>query len=121
MRVPCSPPSRRSSARSAANLVACSSAPDDGLLEDGRALLVAHCAVCHTVRGTAAAGERGPDLTHFGGRRSLGAGLGPVNAGTIAAWITSAQHLKPGNLMPEFTQFSGAELRALAAYLASLR
>jgi cytochrome c oxidase subunit 2 len=64
-------------------------APDDELLEEGRAL--------------------------------LGAGLGPVNAGAIAAWITSAQHLKPGNLMPEFTQFSGAELRALAAYLESLR
>jgi cytochrome c oxidase subunit 2 len=95
--------------------------PDDPLLEQGRALLLAHCAVCHKLRGTAAAGERGPDLTHFGSRRSIGAGLAPVNAGTIAAWIASGQHLKPGNLMPEFAAFSGAELHALAAYLESLQ
>jgi len=95
--------------------------PADALHERGRALMLAHCAVCHTVRGTAAAGERGPDLTHFGSRRSIGAGLAPVNAGTIASWIASGQHLKPGNLMPEFAAFSGAELHALAAYLENLQ
>jgi cytochrome c oxidase subunit 2 len=83
-------------------------------------LFLAHCAACHTVRGTPAAGQLGPDLTHVGSRLSIGAGLLPNNAGALGAWIASSQHLKPGNLMPSFRHFSGEELRALAAYLAGL-
>jgi cytochrome c oxidase subunit 2 len=82
---------------------------------------VAHCGSCHTVRGTPAAGLLGPDLTHVGGRLSIGAGLLPMNAGALAGWIASSQHLKPGNLMPAFRHFSGEELRSLAAYLGSLK
>jgi cytochrome c oxidase subunit 2 len=78
------------------------------------------CGACHTVRGTRAAGVLGPDLTHFGSRRTIGAGLLPNNAGATAGWIASSQHLKPGNLMPSFPMFSGEELRGLAAYLESL-
>ncbi|MGQ0544619.1 MAG: cytochrome c oxidase subunit II [Betaproteobacteria bacterium] len=84
-------------------------------------LFVAHCGACHTVRGTKAAGVRGPDLTHVGSRLSIGAGLLPNNPGALAAWIASSQHLKPGNLMPSFEHFSGRELRELAAYLEGLR
>ena len=86
----------------------------------GRKIFVANCAACHTVRGTPAAGEHGPDLTHIGSRLTIGAGLLPMNAGSLAGWIASSQHLKPGNLMPSFGSFSGQELRALAAYLESL-
>jgi cytochrome c oxidase subunit 2 len=86
------------------------------------ASFLAHCASCHTVRGTEALGTLGPDLTHVGSRLSLGAGILPNNTGTLAAWIGSNQHLKPGNLMPEFgTELSGAQLTGLAAYLQSLR
>ena len=81
----------------------------------------ARCAVCHTVRGTAAAGTRGPDLTHIGSRGYIAAGTLPNNAGTLAGWIASSQHIKPGNLMPEFREFSAEELKALAAYLESLK
>jgi cytochrome c oxidase subunit 2 len=95
--------------------------PASELQQRGRALLLANCATCHTVRGTPAAGRRGPDLTHVGSRRSIGAGLLPANAGTFAAWISSSQHLKPGNLMPSFESFGAEDLRALAAYLESLR
>jgi len=84
-------------------------------------LFNARCAVCHTVRGTPAAGTRGPDLTHVGGRASIGAGLLPNNAGTLAGWIASSQHLKPGNLMPEFKELSAEDLKALAAYLEGLK
>ena len=83
-------------------------------------LFSAHCAACHTVRGTQAAGLLGPDLTHLASRRSIGAGLLPNNAGALAGWIASNQHLKPGNLMPAFQSFSGEDLRALADYLGSL-
>ena len=80
-----------------------------------------HCAVCHTVRGTQAAGVLGPDLTHVGSRLSIGAGTLPTDAGQMARWISSNQHIKPGNLMPAFSEFTGEELVALAGYLASLR
>ena len=79
------------------------------------------CGACHTVRGTGAAGTIGPDLTHVGSRVSLAAGILPNNRGTLAGWISSAQHLKPGNAMPSFDTLSGPELRALAGYLESLK
>jgi cytochrome c oxidase subunit 2 len=95
------------------------SRPDDD--RSGYALFVAQCATCHTVRGTRAEGTRGPDLTHVGSRSTLAAGLLPNNAGTLAGWIASSQHLKPGNLMPSFQHFSGEQLRVLADYLESLK
>ena len=85
------------------------------------AILESACSACHTVRGTRAAGTRGPDLTHLASRRALGAERLPMGAASIAAWITSNQHLKPGNLMPEFRNFTEPELRALVAYLEALR
>jgi cytochrome c oxidase subunit 2 len=91
-------------------------------IEQGKALFVgAGCGACHTIRGTAAAGTLGPDLTHIGSRYSIGAGILPNNIGTLAAWIASAQHLKPGNKMPSFNIFKGTELRSLALYLESLK
>jgi cytochrome c oxidase subunit 2 len=79
------------------------------------------CQACHAVRGTPAAGQIGPDLTHYGSRPTVAAGLIPNNPGTTAGWIAAAQDLKPGNAMPSFDTLSGRELRALSAYLASLK
>lgn len=79
------------------------------------------CGACHTVRGTSANGMIGPDLTYVGGRRSIAAGTYPNNVGTLAGWVSSSQHLKPGNLMPSFGNLQGEELRAIAAYLESLK
>ena len=88
-----------------------------GSLAAAETLFLSRCAACHTIRGTAARGTLGPDLTHVGSRRAIAAGLLPTNAGTLGGWIASSQHLKPGNLMPSFQDFNGEELRALAAYL----
>jgi cytochrome c oxidase subunit 2 len=63
----------------------------------------------------------GPDLTHVGSRRTIGAALLPNNRGTLAGWIASSQHLKPGNHMPSFRELAGEDLQSLAAYLESLR
>jgi cytochrome c oxidase subunit 2 len=41
--------------------------------------LASGCGACHTIRGTAAGGVIGPDLTHVGSRVSLGAGILPMN------------------------------------------
>lgn len=96
--------------------------PRDDLQHLGQRLFLDNrCGQCHTVRGTAAAGKLGPDLTHVGSRASLAAGTLPNNPGTIAGWLTGSQQIKPGSRMPSFNQFSGHELRGLAAYLASLQ
>jgi cytochrome c oxidase subunit 2 len=87
---------------------------------EGQALFEAHCGVCHTVRGTAAAGTLGPDLTHVGSRLSIAAGMLPNNVGTLAAWIAGSQKIKPGNLMPSMHVVGAAEVRAIAAYLEQL-
>jgi cytochrome c oxidase subunit 2 len=96
-------------------------APADPLRVLGAQVFAASgCGVCHTVRGTAANGVAGPDLTHVGSRRSLGAGLLPNNRGTLAGWVANNQALKPANRMPDFDVLSGRELNALAAYLEGL-
>jgi cytochrome c oxidase subunit 2 len=87
----------------------------------GQRLFVAHCGACHAVRGTTADGTSGPDLTHVGSRRRVAGTAFPVNAGTLAGWIASSQHLKPGNAMPSFETFSGPELIAVARYVEGLR
>jgi len=87
----------------------------------GVALFGEHCASCHTVRGTPAAGERGPDLTHFASRISVGAGILPNDTASVARWVASGQHVKPGNLMPEFDALDAGGLEAVVAYLGSLR
>jgi cytochrome c oxidase subunit 2 len=87
----------------------------------GRTVFLERCAVCHTVRGTAARGDLGPDLTHVGSRASLGAGILPNDRASLAAWISASQEIKPGNLMPSMNVFGAEDLNALAAYMESLR
>ena len=77
----------------------------------------AGCAACHRIAGTAANGLAGPDLTHVGARRTLGAGILPNNRGTMMGWIGNSQAIKPNNRMPPYTVLSGEELAALATYL----
>lgn len=95
--------------------------PADAAAAKGASLFATLCAACHTVRGTAAEGVRGPDLTHVGSRRTIGAALLPMGRGALSGWISSSQHLKPGNLMPSFASLPGEELGALVAYLEGLR
>jgi cytochrome c oxidase subunit 2 len=78
------------------------------------------CGACHTVRGTAAQGKLGPDLTHVGSRRTLAAGVLDNHVGTMAGWIAGTQTIKPGSAMPETRVDAGADLRALASWLESL-
>ena len=77
--------------------------------------------MCHTVRGTSAAAQVAPDLTHVGSRTTIGAGALPNTLGNLEAWIANAQVIKPGALMPAITTFSGRQLRAVATYVASLK
>jgi hypothetical protein len=63
------------------------------------------------VRGTAANGTSGPDLTHIGCRRTIAAGLFETTRGSLAAWIADPQTLKPGNNMP-MVPLNSVELRS---------
>lgn len=78
------------------------------------------CAACHALRGTEAVATIGPDLTHVGGRRTLGAGIVKNDAEGFARWITETDKVKPGVLMPHFGMLPREELGALVAYLESL-
>jgi cytochrome c oxidase subunit II len=96
-------------------------APATPELQQGQAVYTSlGCGACHAIRGVSM-GRVGPDLTQVGARRTIGAGTIPGGVGNIAAWIASAQHLKPGNAMPSYDQLPGPQLRALAAYLESLK
>lgn len=81
----------------------------------------AGCGACHAISGTAANGLAGPDLTHVGGRRTLGAGILPNSPSTMAGWIADSQAIKPGNRMPAYPVLSGPDLRAVADYLSALK
>jgi cytochrome c oxidase subunit II len=94
--------------------------PTDAVLRRGREAFMAEgCGVCHQIRGTEARGRTGPDLTHFGARRTIAAGTLTNTHGNRQAWIVSAQHIKPENHMPDFPM-DGPTLHALAEYLGSL-
>ncbi|MDR6851774.1 cytochrome c oxidase subunit 2 [Sphingomonas sp. BE123] len=94
--------------------------PRPAIAMDGAALFRATgCAACHRIAGTDANGSAGPDLTHVGSRRSLGAGILPNNRGTMMGWIGDSQAIKPGNRMPPYKMLSAQELTALATYLES--
>jgi cytochrome c oxidase subunit 2 len=77
------------------------------------------CASCHTIRGTAARGEVGPDLTHLQSRTTLAALTIPNRKGYLAGWVLDPQHVKPGNRMPGLS-LSSEDFNDLLAYLESL-
>lgn len=81
----------------------------------------AGCGACHTVAGTDFNGLAGPDLSHVGSRRTLGAGILPNNQGTLAGWVSDSQAIKPGNRMPAYPVLTGQELRDVSAWLESLK
>lgn len=97
-------------------------APSDPLARRGQHVFLASgCGSCHAVRGTAATGRVGPDLTHVGSRRSLGAGRTANEVSDFHAWVATPAALKPGAHMPAFSMLTPEDLNAIATYLESLR
>jgi cytochrome c oxidase subunit II len=78
------------------------------------------CAACHTILGTDAGGVLGPDLTHFGGRATIAAGLLPNTPRALEAWLADPQARKPGVMMPKVS-LSPNERTDLVAYLEGLK
>jgi cytochrome c oxidase subunit II len=79
------------------------------------------CTACHSIRGLVDTGHIGPDLTHLGGRATLGAGVVDNTPTNVRNWIRNAQSIKPGVLMPAFQNLSQDDLNALADYLEGLK
>jgi cytochrome c oxidase subunit 2 len=78
------------------------------------------CIYCHAIQGTPAAGQNGPDLTHFGSRRGIAANTAPNTMGNLAGWILDPQSMKPGNHMAT-VEVSSTDLQPLVEYLESLK
>ena len=71
-------------------------------------------------------GRQGPNLTHFGRRRTLAAGIVENNAENLAAWVRNAPAMKPGSLMPQLggdipNGLSDDQISYIVAYLQSLQ
>ena len=94
--------------------------PTDSVTRRGREIfLVGQCAMCHSIQGTAAASNAGPDLTHLASRRTIAAGTLPNTRGALAGWIVDPQRIKPGTRMPP-NLLRPQDLDALLTYLQSL-
>lgn len=77
------------------------------------------CVRCHTVDGVSPRTERGPELSDFASRDTIGAGIKPNEPGVLAEWIRDPHQLKQGVAMPA-SSLDDEELDALIAYLETL-
>jgi cytochrome c oxidase subunit 2 len=85
------------------------------------------CAGCHTIQGLTG-GKVGPDLTHLASQKTpLGgvAGL-DVNEANLIKWVSNAPSLKPGIVMPVFSNKAGgplddATILAIVKFLETLK
>jgi len=88
----------------------------------GGELFVANgCGACHAVRGTAAHGVIGPELTHMGSRLSVGAGVLATESDALRRWIARTNDIKPSVHMPTFGMLPPEDVLALAVYLEGLK
>ncbi|PCD03157.1 cytochrome c oxidase subunit II [Sphingomonas spermidinifaciens] len=79
------------------------------------------CGGCHAIRGTEHDARIGPDLSRYGDRLTLGAGILPPTIERTADFIRAPQDAKPGVRMPAYPQLSHQEARAIAVYLKGLK
>ena len=120
-------------------------------LVSGQTTFAANCSSCHatnTWQGPAARNERtrlaglrsafldnqedatviaAPNLTHFGTRQTLGAGLIDLDMDSLMEWIADPDDVKEGNRMKDLAapyrndSLSSDDVRQLAAYLLELK
>jgi cytochrome c oxidase subunit II len=93
---------------------------DAAALRGRRVFETTACINCHTVRGTAANGRFGPDLTHLMSRTTIASGAAENTADNLRVWLSEPDTIKRGSLMPAM-KLSDDELEALVRYMQSLR
>lgn len=97
-----------------------SPADDDEAHAGQRVFFSQTCVNCHSIQGTAATGNVGPDLTHIASRQELGGGVLVNSTENLQRWLKNPQQFKPGCKMPNF-HLTQQQARDVAAYLESLR
>jgi cytochrome c oxidase subunit 2 len=94
---------------------------DEPLQRRGREVfLSSSCPMCHTVRGTPAAGGVAPDLTHIATRSMLAAATLPNTPEWLADWLRDPHAVKLGTLMPPLAM-AAADRQSLVAFLTGLK
>lgn len=101
------------------------STPAPGSAEARGQAMFAGCSGCHAIAGTAAQGRVGPDLSLFGERLTLAAGVIDNTDSNLRQWIGDVRSIKTipelGRFMPTFKgTLSDGEIADIAAYLKSL-
>ena len=106
--------------------------PEAGSVEAAGARVFGNfCARCHTIEGVSTE-EIGPNLTLFGDRATLGAGILDSTPENLKAWVSNIRDIKPvletTNAMPTFyvgdpliDQLTEAQVDQVVAYLKSLK
>ena len=114
------------------NMNAVPEAPAEGSVEAaGARVFTNFCARCHTINGVSTE-EIGPNLTLFGDRASVGAGILDSTPENVKAWVSNIRSIKPvldgTDAMPSFytgdqdvDTLSEAQVDQVVTYLKSLK
>jgi len=78
------------------------------------------CATCHSVNGTPAAGQVGPNLTHLQTRSVFAGAIFALNDTNLRTWLRNPQAAKPGANM-KIRKLNEDEITKLIAYLDTLK
>jgi cytochrome c oxidase subunit 2 len=81
------------------------------------------CITCHTIAGTQAVAQVGPNLTYLGDRLTIGAGALPNTPENLAKWIHNPGAVKSGNKMSAVIKegtVSDQDIADIVAYLESM-
>lgn len=105
--------------------------PADPLAIQGQEVFMstqAGCRGCHTIEGTRARGEIGPDLTHFASRGYFAGSILENTRENLRKWLEDPEAMKPGNIMAQSAAYADPdraltepEISALIAYMSSLK
>lgn len=94
--------------------------PQTDRQKQGRAVFLGtSCIMCHTISGTMARAQLGPDLSHIGSRPLI-AGKLENRREHLSAWILNPQAIKPGVRMPAHALHED-QLEPLLDYLGMLK
>ncbi|MBA2449350.1 MAG: cytochrome c oxidase subunit II [Chloroflexi bacterium] len=109
--------------------------PTTDLAQQGEQIFRGYpCVACHRIDGTSAQGTLAPDLSHFGSRTTIAAGILPNTPENLARWLRNPDEVKPGNHMAnppahfnlgtlsrDYLNLRPSEVEALVEYLHSLK
>ena len=78
------------------------------------------CFACHAIGGVGGPeAPTAPDLTHFGSRQTIAAGMLPNTDEDLAQWLRDPPAVKAGSKMPDYN-LTEDQIEALVEYLRSL-